>query len=68
MLVAWPGKLHHFRDQGSEVILAISRHNSRIWQDLRKAREVDLTVTHRDDIALAGEPEMSMLTTRAGLS
>lgn len=52
----------YYRDQGSKVILAIPRHNSRIWHDLRKPREADFTVTRRDDMAPAGEPEVSMLT------
>jgi len=44
------------------VILAIPRHNSRIWHDLRSPREEDFAVTVREDAAPAPARKMEMLT------
>lgn len=61
------GSAHgYYRDVGGEgakkVILAIPRHNSRIWHDLRSVREEDFAVTRRDDAAPAPAREPEMLT------
>jgi cation diffusion facilitator CzcD-associated flavoprotein CzcO len=62
------GSAHgYYRDKGAnggqkKVILAIPRHNSRIWHDLRSPREKDFKVTVRDDIAPAPARKMEMLT------
>jgi 4-hydroxyacetophenone monooxygenase len=61
------GSAHgYYRDKGAtgakKVILAIPRHNSRIWHDLRSPREADFNVTVREDAAPAPAREMEMLT------
>jgi len=61
------GSAHgYYRDIGSggkkKVILAIPRHNSRIWHDLRAPRTEDFTVTHKPDAAPAQQREMEMLS------
>ncbi|MCP1471475.1 cation diffusion facilitator CzcD-associated flavoprotein CzcO [Sphingobium sp. OAS761] len=61
------GSAHgYYRDKGADgqkkVILAIPRHNSRIWHDLRSPRQEDFAVTVRTDIAPAPERKMEMLT------
>jgi cation diffusion facilitator CzcD-associated flavoprotein CzcO len=57
------GNAHgYYRDKGNKVILAIPRHNSRIWHDLRTPREADFDVTRRDDLDPATEAVMEMLT------
>jgi len=57
------GNAHgYYRDHGRKVILAIPRHNSRIWHDTRCPRTGDFTVTRRPDMGPAVEPEMIMLT------
>ncbi|WP_196221750.1 flavin-containing monooxygenase [Sphingobium sp. CAP-1] len=56
----------YYRDKGGDgqkkVILAIPRHNSRIWHDLRSPREADFAVSVRDDAQPLGERPMPMLT------
>ena len=52
----------YYRDQGKKVILAIPKHNSRIWHETREPRREDFNVTRRTDIEPAAEPEMAMLT------
>jgi len=61
------GSAHgYYRDKGGDgkkkVILAIPRHNSRIWHDLRSPREEDFAVTVREDAAPAPARKMEMLT------
>lgn len=61
------GSAHgYYRDKGGDgqkkVILAVPRHNSRIWHDLRSPREEDFTTTRRDGEAPAAAREMEMLT------
>lgn len=63
------GSAHgYYRDAGAggakKVILAVPRHNSRIWHDLRSPRETDFAVTKTPDAANAaqGERTMEMLT------
>ena len=61
------GSAHgYYRDKGGDgqkkVILAIPRHNSRIWHDLRSPRQEDFNVTRKDDAAPAASREMEMLT------
>lgn len=57
------GNAHgYYRDQGQKVILAIPKHNSRIWHETRKPHHADFNVTHRSDAAPAVQPEMAMLT------
>ncbi len=57
------GNAHgYYRDKGKKVILAIPRHNSRIWHDLRSPRTGHFNVTHKQDAAPAKAPEMKMLT------
>ncbi|WP_097092511.1 flavin-containing monooxygenase [Novosphingobium sp. Chol11] len=61
------GSAHgYYRDTGGDgqkkVILAIPRHNSRIWHDLRSPREEDFNVTRKDGDAPATQREMEMLT------
>lgn len=61
------GSAHgYYRDKGADgknkVILAIPRHNSRIWHDLRSPREEDFSVTVRDDARPIEERAMPMLT------
>jgi 4-hydroxyacetophenone monooxygenase len=57
------GSAHgYYRDQGKKVILAIPRHNSRIWHDLRQPRREDFVVTKRPDAQPAPQREMKMLT------
>jgi cation diffusion facilitator CzcD-associated flavoprotein CzcO len=61
------GSAHgYYRDVGAggnkKVILAIPRHNSRIWHDLRSPRTEDFAVTHKPDAAPAPQREMEMLS------
>ena len=61
------GSAHgYYRDKGGDgqkkVILAIPRHNSRIWHDLRSPREEDFNVTRKDGDAPATQREMETLT------
>ncbi len=61
------GSAHgYYRDRGGDgqkkVILAIPRHNSRIWHDLRSPREEDFSVTVRTDGTPAVQRKMEMLT------
>ena len=61
------GSAHgYYRDVGGggrkKVVLAVPRHNSRIWHDLRRVREDDFTTFRRDDGGPASPPEMAMLT------
>jgi cation diffusion facilitator CzcD-associated flavoprotein CzcO len=61
------GNAHgYYRDKGGDgkkkVILAIPRHNSRIWHDLRAPRTDDFHTTVRDDGNKAPAREMEMLT------
>jgi 4-hydroxyacetophenone monooxygenase len=61
------GSAHgYYRDKGAhgqkKVILAIPRHNSRIWHDLRSPREEDFNVTRKDEKAPAAQRDMEMLT------
>lgn len=57
------GSAHgYYRDQGKKVILAIPRHNSRIWHDLRQPRPADFQVVVRNDAVPAAEAEMPLLT------
>jgi 4-hydroxyacetophenone monooxygenase len=57
------GNAHgYYRDKGQKVILAIPRHNSRIWHDLRSPRTEDFHVTRRADVEPAKPREMKMLT------
>ncbi len=57
------GSAHgYYRDKGKKVILAVPRHNSRIWHDLRVPRKEDFTVTKRKDLEPAMKPEMEILT------
>ena len=61
------GSAHgYYRDKGGagrkKVILAIPRHNSRIWHDLRAPREEDFAVTVREDAPPPVERKMEMLT------
>ena len=57
------GNAHgYYRDKGQKVILAIPRHNSRIWHDLRHPRIEDFAVTRREDAADEAPREMAMLT------
>jgi cation diffusion facilitator CzcD-associated flavoprotein CzcO len=56
----------YYRDVGADgrkkVILAIPRHNSRIWHDLRGPRTADFAVTRKPDAASAASREMEMLS------
>jgi len=61
------GSAHgYYRDVGAggnkKVILAIPRHNSRIWHDLRSPRTEDFAVTRKPDAAPAPQREMEMLS------
>jgi len=61
------GNAHgYYRDVGAngqkKVILAIPRHNSRIWHDLRSPRPQDFAVTVRDDAPPAAERTMPVLS------
>jgi len=57
------GNAHgYYRDKGKKVILAIPRHNSRIWHDMRSPRTEDFTVTRKPGAAPAQAPEMKVLT------
>jgi cation diffusion facilitator CzcD-associated flavoprotein CzcO len=60
------GSAHgYYRDLGGsghkKVILAIPRHNSRIWHDLRTPRAADFEVTQKQDAPELAR-EMTMLT------
>ncbi len=56
----------YYRDVGTKgekkVILAIPRHNSRIWHELREPRTEDFAVIPRTDGAPPAPLEMTMLT------
>lgn len=52
----------YYRDQGKKVILAIPRHNSRIWHETRVPRPEDFHVTPREGASPVETPEMPMLT------
>jgi len=56
----------YYRDKGGDgqkkVILAIPRHNSRIWHDLRSPREADFATTRREGDVLVAARKMDMLT------
>ncbi|AZI35351.1 putative flavin-containing monooxygenase [Caenibius tardaugens NBRC 16725] len=61
------GSAHgYYRDRGGDgqkkVILAIPRHNSRIWHDLRSPRQQDFHVTSRADAQRVPTRQMHMLT------
>lgn len=61
------GSAHgYYRDVGADgkkkVILAIPRHNSRIWHDLRAPREEDFAVERREGAAPAGKRPMPVLS------
>jgi cation diffusion facilitator CzcD-associated flavoprotein CzcO len=61
------GSAHgYYRDKGAhgqkKVILAIPRHNSRIWHDLRSPREEDFNVTRKDGDAPVAQRDMETLT------
>ena len=61
------GSAHgYYRDKGAggqkKVILAIPRHNSRIWHDLRVPRQEDFHVTRAGDVSSGVAREMEMLT------
>jgi cation diffusion facilitator CzcD-associated flavoprotein CzcO len=57
------GNAHgYYRDKGKKVILAIPRHNSRIWHDLRSPRVEDFSVTRKEGAEPTQAPEMAMLT------
>ncbi len=52
----------YYRHASGKVILAIPRHNSRIWQDLRQPRVNDFVVTRRPGAAPEPKREMAMLS------
>lgn len=56
----------YYRDVGTagrkKVILAIPRHNSRIWHDLREPREADFAVTKQAGAVPAETPVMEALS------
>lgn len=52
----------YYRHSSGKVILAIPRHNSRIWHDLRQPRAEDFLVTKREDAAPAPARTMEMLS------
>jgi len=57
------GNAHgYYRDQGKKVVLAIPRHNSRIWHDLRSPRTEDFEVVRSAAAAPVSAPDMPMLT------
>lgn len=61
------GNAHgYYRDVGADgkkkVILAIPRHNSRLWHDLRSPRQEDFSVTVRDDAPPSAQRPMPMLS------
>lgn len=57
------GSAHgYYRDKGQKVILAVPRHNSRIWHDLRVPRKEDFNISKGDDLAPVEQPPMKMLT------
>lgn len=61
------GEAHgYYRDKGKagakKVILAIPRHNSRIWHDLRSPRTEDFDVTQMDSAQPIAPRPMEMLT------
>lgn len=61
------GSAHgYYRDVGGDgrkkVILAIPRHNSRIWHDLRTVREEDFAVTRKAGAGAAPAREMAVLS------
>ena len=61
------GSAHgYYRDKGAggqkKVILAIPRHNSRIWHDLRVPRQEDFHVTRTGHVSSGVAREMEMLT------
>jgi len=57
------GNAHgYYRDKGKKVILAIPKHNSRIWHETRSPRTEDFVTTKRPDAKPAAEREMKMLS------
>ena len=57
------GNAHgYYRDQGKKVILAIPRHNNRIWHETRSPRSEHFHVTRRPDVEPVRQREMAMLT------
>jgi cation diffusion facilitator CzcD-associated flavoprotein CzcO len=57
------GNAHgYYRHASGKVILAIPRHNSRIWHDLRQPRREDFEVTTRPGAAPVLRREMAMLS------
>jgi len=57
------GNAHgYYRDQGKKVILAIPKHNSKIWHDTRSPRTEDFHTTRREDLRPVRRPEMVVLT------
>jgi len=57
------GNAHgYYRDQGKKVILAIPKHNSKIWHDTRSPKIEDFRVTRREDFEPVRRPEMAVLT------
>ncbi len=57
------GNAHgYYRHKSGKVILAVPRHNSRIWHDLRSPRTEDFSVTRREDLEPAKQQPLEMLT------
>jgi cation diffusion facilitator CzcD-associated flavoprotein CzcO len=57
------GNAHgYYRHASGKVILAIPRHNSRIWHDLRAPRTEDFAVTQRKGAQRLPKREMAMLS------
>ena len=57
------GNAHgYYRHASGKVILAIPRHNSRIWHDLRTPRTDDFAVTRRSDVQPEPRGPMHMLS------
>jgi 4-hydroxyacetophenone monooxygenase len=57
------GNAHgYYRHASGKVILAIPRHNSRIWHDLRAPRTEDFAITRRNGVQPARKRPMAMLS------
>jgi len=57
------GSAHgYYRHASGKVILAIPRHNSRIWHDLRSPRTEDFAITQRKGARPTRKREMTMLS------
>lgn len=52
----------YYRHASGKVIIAIPRHNSRIWHDLRQPRPEDFVFTRRADGEAAPEPTLEPLS------